>query len=99
MEPGDDVDGCGRLSKSSMRNKVCTDEAPLCLRGRPLAALRAVAGAPAGLRLQAYPSVMPLLVQLGVVEARPMRAGGAERLWFLTPLGRRTAMMHGRDEA
>lgn len=82
-----------------MRGKVCANEPPPRLRGRPLAALRAVAGAPGGLRLQAYPSVMPLLVQLGVVEARPFRAGGAEQLWFLTALGRRAATMHGRDEA
>lgn len=99
MEPGDDVDGCGRLSEFAMRGTGCANEAPPRLRGRLLAALRAVAGAPGGLRLQAYPSVMPLLVQLGVVEARPMRAGGAEKLWFLTPLGRRTATLHGRDEA
>ena len=81
-----------------MRKTATANEAPPPLRGRALAALRAVAGAPGGLRLAAYPSVMPLLVKLGVVEARPLRVGGGERLWFLTPLGQRTATMHGRDE-
>lgn len=68
------------------------------LRGRQLAAVRAIAATPGGLRAQAYPSVMPLLHTLGVAELRPLRAGVSESRWFLTPLGRRAATLHGRDE-
>jgi hypothetical protein len=74
------------------------DLPPPPLRGKQLAALRAVAATPGGLRLQAYPSVMPLLERLGIVEARPIRGASAEVHWFLTSLGRRTVTMHGRDE-
>lgn len=65
----------------------------LPIRGRQLIALRAVAGAPAGLRLEAYPSMMPLLVELRLVEeraaSRANHPGG--RAWFLMPEGRLTA--------
>ena len=40
------------------------------LRGKQLAALRAIAATPGGLRLKAYPSAMPLLAEMGLVEER-----------------------------
>ncbi|MCJ2015220.1 hypothetical protein [Methylobacterium sp. J-076] len=70
------------------------------LRGKQLAALRAVAGTPSGLRLKAYPSAMPLLVEMGLVEER----GGSRvshpsgRAWFLTVAGRETIRRYGGDE-
>lgn len=71
------------------------------LRGKQLAALRAVAGAPSGLRLQAYPSVMARLVEMGLVEgrtaARINHPGG--RAWFLTAEGRGVVKAYGVDEA
>jgi hypothetical protein len=42
-------------------------------RGKQLAALRVVAGAPGGLRLKAYPTTMPLLVQVQLARAVPWR--------------------------
>lgn len=71
------------------------------IRGKPLAALRAVAGAPTGLRLEAYPSAMPLLVGMGLVEERAasrVRRQGA-RAWFLTPEGRAVVRAYGTDDA
>ncbi len=66
------------------------------LRGRQRDALRACGMAPGGLRLQAYPSVMPVLVRLGFVEERVTnRKGGA---WFLTPAGRAELVRVGQDE-
>jgi hypothetical protein len=41
------------------------------LRSQLLAALRAIAGAGAGQWLKAYPSVMPLLLEMGLAEKRP----------------------------
>ncbi len=66
------------------------------LRGRQRSALRACALTPGGLRLQAYPSVMPVLVRLGFVEERvTIGKGGA---WFLTPAGRAELVRVGPDE-
>ena len=45
------------------------------LQGRLLNALRSVAVAPGGLRLNAHPSSMPKLVEMGLVVERPLRAG------------------------
>jgi hypothetical protein len=70
------------------------------LRGKQLAALRGVAATPGGLRITAYPSAMPLLVQMGLVEERPTPRGrhGEGRARFLTPEGRQTVKAHGTDE-
>ena len=71
------------------------------LRGKQLAALRAIASTPGGLRLTAYPSAMPLLVEMGLVEERPAsRTAHREgRAWFLTAEGRETVNAYGADEA
>jgi hypothetical protein len=45
------------------------------LRGKQLAALRAVAGAAGGLRIAAYPTTLPLLVQMGLIEEQAVPAG------------------------
>ena len=42
----------------------------LPLRGKQLTALRAIAATLGGLRITAYPSAMPLLMQMGLVEER-----------------------------
>lgn len=70
------------------------------LRGKQLAALRAVASAPGGLRFGAYPSVMPLLMQMGLVEERSASriAHRDGRAWFLTPYGKTTVRAYGEDE-
>ena len=62
------------------------------LRGKQLAALRAIAATPGGLRITAYPSAMPLLVQMGLVEERTASriAHRDGRAWFLTAEGRET---------
>lgn len=55
------------------------------VRGRALLALRACAAHPQGLRHQAYPTYMPMLVEMGLVEERKVRGPGrAQPAWFLT---------------
>jgi hypothetical protein len=52
----------------------------LVLRGKPLAALRAIAVNPGGLRLRAFPSVMPMLQEMELVRVRERgRAGVVAR--------------------
>lgn len=63
-------------------------------RGKPLAALRAVAANPGGLRMKAHPSVMPLLLELGLIRVRER----GEPAWLLTDAGRRAVAELGRDE-
>lgn len=61
------------------------------VRGRQLAALRACADHPHGLRRAAYPSAMSVLVARGLVEERPVRwksREADETGWFLTDAGR-----------
>jgi len=64
------------------------------LRGKPLAALRAVAVNPGGLRMRAFPSVMPLLLEMGLVRIRER----GEPAWLLTDAGRKAVAQFGRDE-
>ena len=69
------------------------------LRGRALKALRVVAANPGGLRMQAHPSVMPMLVEMGLVEARQARGPGRTRsAWFLTRAGREQLAEVGANE-
>ena len=69
------------------------------VRGLALKALRAVAANPGGLRMQAHPSVMPLLVEMGLVESRNARGPGRTRAaWFLTPAGRELLAAVGPNE-
>lgn len=72
---------------------IKTDPAP-ALRGKPLAALRAVAVNPGGLRIGAFPSVMPLLSEMGLVRIRER----GEPAWLLTDTGRKAVVRLGRDE-
>lgn len=58
------------------------------VRGRHLEALRAVAENPGGLRHDAYPTVLPVLQELGYVEERATRGRTGRRAWHLTPAGR-----------
>ncbi|SFT06995.1 hypothetical protein [Methylobacterium sp. yr668] len=55
------------------------------MRGRHLEALRAVAENLGGLRHEAYPTVMPILEELGYVEQRATRGRTGRRAWHLTP--------------
>lgn len=69
------------------------------LRGRALLALRACAAQPQGLRRQAYPSYMPVLVEMGLVEERHVRGvGRSEPAWFLTAAGRAVIAELGAGE-
>lgn len=69
------------------------------IRGRALQALRACAAQPSGLRHQAYPSVMPLLVEMGLVEERHVRGPGrSQAAWFLTRAGRELLAEVGANE-
>jgi hypothetical protein len=58
------------------------------VRGRHLEALRAVAANPGGLRHEAYPTVLPVLRELGYVEERATRGRTGRRAWHLTKSGR-----------
>ncbi len=66
-----------------------------------MAALRAIALTPAGLRVGAYPTALPLLADMGLVIERPASRGAHRqgRAWFLTPQGRETVRAYGEDEA
>ncbi|MGU3663197.1 hypothetical protein ACLBX9_03240 [Methylobacterium sp. A49B] len=69
------------------------------VRGLALKALRAVAANPGGLRMQAHPSVMPMLVELGLVESRVTRGPGRTRsAWYSTHAGRYLLSQLGRHE-
>jgi hypothetical protein len=59
------------------------------VRGRQLEALRDVASSPGGLRRDAYPTVLPVLQELGYVEERATRGQTGRRAWHLTPAGRK----------
>ena len=71
---------------------------PEPLKGRLLNALRSVAVSPGGLRLSAHPSSMPKLVEMGLVEERPLKLGFKLRGWFLTEAGRKAIRARGLDE-
>lgn len=58
------------------------------VRGRHLEALRAVALYLQGMRQDAYPTAMPVLLELGYVEERPARDRRGQILWHPTPAGR-----------
>jgi len=69
------------------------------IRGRALLALRACAAHPQGLRYQAYPSYMPLLAEMGLVEERRARGPGrTQAAWFLTTAGRAVIAELGASE-
>lgn len=63
-------------------------EPPALVRGRHLEALRACAQYPQGLRHDAHPSAMPVLLELGYVEERPARDRHGRVLWHVTRAGR-----------
>jgi len=65
------------------------------IRGRHLEALRAVAENPGGLRSDAYPTVMPVLQELGYVEERATRGRTGRRAWHLTRAGRELLIVLG----
>ncbi len=73
---------------------------PPPLRGKQLAALRAIASTPGGLRVGAYPTALQLLADIGLVIERPAsRTAHREgRAWFLMPTGRETVKVYGADE-
>jgi hypothetical protein len=68
------------------------------LRGRLLSALRAVAVNPQGLRIGAFPSSMPKLVEMGLVVRRRRNPRAKAEAWFPTPAGREAIRQHGADE-
>ncbi len=84
-----------------MTAKAYATPVPPPLRGKQLAALRAIASTPGGLRLGAYPTALPLLAEMGlVIERAVSRAVHPQgRAWFLTPQGRETVRAYGEDEA
>lgn len=72
---------------------VALDLVPL-LRGRALKALRAIAANPGGLRMNAHPSAVPLLLELGLVRVRER----GEPAWLLTVAGRQVVAERGLGE-
>ncbi|MGU3341638.1 hypothetical protein ACLBXJ_26880 [Methylobacterium mesophilicum] len=70
------------------------------IRGRALLALRACAAHPQGLQHQAYPTYMPALVEMGLVEERHVHGvGRSQPAWFLTAAGRAIIAELGANEA
>jgi len=84
-----------------MTAKAYAFPTPPPLRGKQLAALRAIASTPGGLRVGAYPTALRLLADMGLVIERPSSqiAHRDGRAWFLTPEGRETVRAYGEDEA
>lgn len=74
-------------------------EPPFPAKSRHVAALRALAVTPGGLRSGSHPSVMPALKELGYVEERPMRTRPSETKWHLTKAGRDLLAAMGEGEA
>lgn len=69
------------------------------IRGRALLALRACAAHPQGLRHQAYPTYMPMLAEMGLVEEWLARGPGrTQSAWFLTAAGRAVIAELGPSE-
>ncbi|MCJ2126446.1 hypothetical protein [Methylobacterium sp. J-077] len=69
------------------------------IRGRALLALRACAAHPQGLRHEAYPTYMPMLAEMGLVEERHVRGvGRSQPAWFLTAAGRALIAELGPNE-
>jgi len=69
------------------------------IRGRALLALRACAAHPQGLRHEAYPTHMPMLAEMGLVQERHVRGPGrSQPAWFLTTAGRAVIAELGRSE-
>jgi len=64
---------------------------------RRIDALRACSANPKGLRLGAYPSVMPTLEAAGFVIRRISGRSGRTGSWFLTPAGREELARHGHS--
>lgn len=79
------------------RRRVKADECALspALRRKLLAALRAIAANPDGLRMSAYPSAMPILLMMGLIR---MRERG-DPAWILTAAGNQIVADFGSDEA
>lgn len=65
---------------------------PLTQRAR--LALQAIVANPRGLRFTAYPSVMPTLLEMGLVRVREAK----RPVWLLTDRGRRVVRDLGLDE-
>ncbi len=84
-----------------MRKTACADTPVPPLRGKQLAALRAIASTPGGLRVGAYPTILPLLADMGLVIERPASrtTHPQGRAWFLAPEGKATVRAYGEDEA
>jgi hypothetical protein len=61
-------------------------------------ALRALAAGPGGIRHGAYPTVMPRLVELGLVREGVAKEGPKRPIWLLTPAGRYQVKVLGRGE-
>lgn len=70
----------------------------LPLQGRLLNALRSVAVNPKGLRLGAFPKSMVVLVEMGLVEERPLKPRAKRTGWFLTAKGKEAVREHGLGE-
>jgi hypothetical protein len=65
---------------------------------RQVTALRAFAASPGGLRLEAYPSVMPGLLELGLVREGVSKLRPKRPVWLLTKAGRDMVRMVGTGE-
>lgn len=63
-------DSCGQGHGMRAARTTCGPHPVPPLRGKQLAALRSVAVTAGGLRITAYPSVMPLLERMGLVRLR-----------------------------
>lgn len=68
------------------------------LTGRLLNALRSVAVSPKGLRIGAFPKSMVVLVEMGLVEERPLKPTAKRTGWFLTGAGREAIREYGMGE-
>jgi hypothetical protein len=71
---------------------------PPQLTRRQIAALRAFFASPGGLRHEAYPSVIPGLIELGLVREGISKMRPKRPVWLLTKAGRDLAKVIGTGE-
>jgi DNA-binding HxlR family transcriptional regulator len=71
---------------------------PQQLTPRQIAALRAFAASPGGLRAEAYPTVMAGLVEMGLVREGVSKMRPRRPVWLLTKAGRDLIKLIGTGE-
>jgi hypothetical protein len=71
---------------------------PPKLTTRQIEALRALSAGPGGIRYEAYPSVMPTLVEMGLARESVSKTRPRRPIWLITDAGRAVVKEVGTGE-